>query len=68
MIAYVGIDAHTTNYTLSTYLEGSAAPVNTNAYSPSVSNIVNYCKGSGKRLEMIQRSLSDMKLAALGLS
>ena len=32
MIAYVGIDAHTTNYTLSTYLEeGSAAPVNTNA-------------------------------------
>ena len=24
MIAYVGIDAHTTNYTLSTYLEGSA--------------------------------------------
>ena len=42
MIAYVGIGAHTTNYTLSTYLEGSAAPVNTNAYSPSVSNIVNY--------------------------
>ena len=33
MIAYVGIDAHTTNYTLSTYLEGSAAPVNTNACS-----------------------------------
>ena len=50
MIAYVGIDAHTTNYTLSTYLEGSAAPVNTNAYSPSVSNIVNYCKGIRKKI------------------
>ena len=50
MIAYVGIDAHTTNYTLSTYLEGSAAPVNTNTYSPSVSNIVNYCKGIRKKI------------------
>lgn len=50
MIAYVGIDAHTTNYTLSTYLEGSAAPVNTNTYSPSVSSIVNYCKGIRKKI------------------
>ena len=50
MIAYVGIDAHTTNYTLSTYLEGSAAPVNTNTYSPAVANIISYCKGIRKKV------------------
>ena len=48
MIAYVGIDAHTTNYTLSTYFEGSAVPVNTNTYSPAVANIVSYCNGIRK--------------------
>ena len=50
MIAYVGIDAHTTNYTLSTYFEGSAVPVNTNTYSPAVANIVSYCSGIRKKV------------------
>ena len=44
MIAYVGIDAHTTNYTLATRLEGSREAVNVNTYSPVISNIINYCK------------------------
>lgn len=48
MIAYVGIDAHTTNYTLATRLEGSKTPINVNTYSPAVSNIVKYCKAIRK--------------------
>ena len=48
MIAYVGIDAHTTNYTLATRMEGSKQAVNVNTYSPAVSNIVKYCKAIRK--------------------
>ena len=48
MIAYVGIDAHTTNYTLATRLEGSKEPINVNTYSPVVTNIVKYCKAIRK--------------------
>jgi transposase len=48
MIAYVGIDAHTTNYTLATRLEGSKEPINVNTYSPAISNIVKYCKAIRK--------------------
>jgi len=48
MIAYVGIDAHTTNYTLATRMEGSKQAVNVNTYSPAVSNITKYCKAIRK--------------------
>ena len=48
MIAYVGIDAHTTNYTLATRMEGSKEAVNVNTYSPLISNIVKYCKAIRK--------------------
>ena len=48
MIAYVGIDAHTTNYTLATRMDGSKDPINVNTYSPTVSNIVKYCKAIRK--------------------
>ena len=48
MIAYVGIDAHTTNYTLATRLEGSKEPINVNTYSPVISPIVKYCKAIRK--------------------
>lgn len=48
MIAYIGIDAHTTNYTLATRLERSREPINVNTYSPAVSNIVKYCKAIRK--------------------
>lgn len=49
MIAYVGIDAHTTNYTLATRMEGSKEPVNVNSYPPALSNIVKYCNGIRKK-------------------
>ena len=49
MIAYVGIDAHTTNYTLSTCFDALEAPVNTNTYSPSIANIVKYCNAIKKQ-------------------
>ena len=48
MIAYVGIDAHTTNYTLATRMEGSKEAVYVNTYSPLISNIVKYCKAIRK--------------------
>ena len=48
MIAYVGIDAHTANYRLATRMEGSKDPVNVNTYSPTVYNIVKYCKAIRK--------------------
>ena len=66
MIAYVGIDAHTTNYTLSTYLEGSKAPVNTNTYSPSVANIVNYCKGIRKKFGNDTEIITGYEAGCLG--
>lgn len=49
MIAYVGIDAHTTNYTLATYRENTDRPINVNSYSPQISNIEKYCKGLKKQ-------------------
>ena len=49
MIAYIGIDAHTTNYTLATRLEGSKDAVNVNSYPPALSNIVKYCNGIRKK-------------------
>ena len=49
MIAYVGIDAHTTNYTLSTCFDALEAPVNTNTYPPSIANIVKYCNAIKKQ-------------------
>ena len=48
MIAYVGIDAHTTNYTLATRMEGSMDPINVSTYSPLLSNIVKYCQAIRK--------------------
>ena len=49
MIADIGIDAHTTNYTLATRLEGSQDAVNVNSYPPALSNIVKYCNGIRKK-------------------
>ena len=66
MIAYVGIDAHTTNYTLSTYLEGAKAPVNTNTYSPAVANIVNYCKGIRKKFGNDTEIITGYEAGCLG--
>lgn len=50
MKVYVGIDAHTTNYTLSTMLEGAQSAINTNTYTARVSNIVQYCNAIRKKL------------------
>ena len=66
MIAYVGIDAHTTNYTLSTCLEGSAVSVNTNTYSPAVANIVNYCRGIRKKFGNDTEIVTGYEAGCLG--
>lgn len=48
MKVYVGIDAHTTNFTLATRTEGSKITVNVNTYNPKVCNIVKYCNAIRK--------------------
>ena len=49
MEAYIGIDAHTTNYTLATRIDNKDKALNVNTYSPLLSNIINYCKGVRKQ-------------------
>ena len=44
MKVYVGIDAHTTNYTLATAVIFDEPASNVNSYPPRISNIVAYCK------------------------
>lgn len=48
MKVYVGIDAHSTNFTLATRKEGTFKAENVSTYSPKVSNIVNYCNAIRK--------------------
>ena len=60
MKVYVGIDAHTTNFTLATRIEGSEKAINTSTLTPEVSSIVKYCdsikKHYGEDVEIIQES------------
>ena len=57
MKVYVGIDAHTTNFTLATSVALDEDPVNVNTYPAKVSNIAAYCKNLrkkyGKELEIV---------------
>ena len=48
MKVYVGIDAHSTNFTLATRKEGTFNAENVSTYSPKVTNIVNYCNAIRK--------------------
>ena len=66
MIAYVGIDAHTTNYTLATRLEGSKEPINVNTYSPAISNIVKYCKAIRKEYGKYTEIIIGYEAGCLG--
>ena len=66
MIAYVGIDAHTANYTLATRMEGSKDPVNVNTYSPTVSNIVKYCNAIRKEYRKDTEIILGYEAGCLG--
>ncbi|WP_105305005.1 hypothetical protein [Anaerolactibacter massiliensis] len=68
MKVYIGIDAHTTNYTLATWVEGAEQAININTYSPAIGNIVNYCKGLRKQLGKDIEILTGYEAGALASS
>ena len=49
MKVYVGIDSHTTNYTLAAITKDSEKAFNVNTYSPVFTNILLYCKALAKQ-------------------
>lgn len=49
MKVYVGIDAHTTNYTLATMTKDMTEATDVGTYSPVITNIISYCKGIQKK-------------------
>lgn len=68
MKVYVGIDAHTTNYTLATMFEGLERPINPNTYSPKVSNIVRYCDAIRKKYGEDTEIITGYEAGSLGFS
>lgn len=68
MKVYVGIDAHTTNYTLATVVTFDNPPVNVNTYSPKVSNIVSYCKAAKKQFGKNTEIVTGYEAGTLGFS
>ena len=49
MKVYVGIDSHTTNYTLATITKDAEKAFNINTYSPAYTNVIKYCKALVKQ-------------------
>lgn len=68
MKVYVGIDAHTTNYTLATAITFDKPPVYVNSYSPKVSNIVAYCKDLRKQFGKDTEVITGYEAGTLGFS
>ena len=68
MKVYVGIDAHTTNYTLATAVTFDKPPVYVNSYSPKVSNIVAYCKDLRKQFGKDTEVITGYEAGTLGFS
>ena len=68
MKVYVGIDAHTTNFTLATAITFDKPPVYVNSYSPKVSNIVAYCKDLRKLFGKDTEVITGYEAGTLGFS
>ena len=68
MKVYVGIDAHTTNFTLATAITFDKPPVYVNSYSPKVSNIVAYCKDLRKQFGKDTEVITGYEAGTLGFS
>ena len=50
MKVYVGIDAHTTNYTFAAVYALDRDPINVSTYQPTVKSVTDYCKGIRKKM------------------
>lgn len=68
MKVYVGIDAHTTNYTLATADTFEKPVFNVNSYSPKISNIVAYCKDIKKHFGNETEIITGYEAGTLGYS
>ncbi len=68
MKVYVGIDAHTTNYTLATMISLDQGPINANSYPPKISNIVAYCKDIKKKFGKDTEIITGYEAGTLGFS
>lgn len=54
---FIGIDAHTTNYTLSTAIDAEDKPFNTNKYSPKVTYILRYANALCKKYKIQKENI-----------
>ena len=68
MKVYVGIDAHTTNFTLATSVALDEDPVNVNTYPAKVSNIAAYCKNLRKKYGEELEIVTGYEAGTLGFS
>ena len=68
MKVYVGIDAHTTNFTLATSVALDEDPVNVNTYPAKVSNIAAYCKNLRKKYGEELEIITGYEAGTLGFS
>ena len=68
MKVYVGIDAHTTNYTLATAVIFDEPASNVNSYPPRISNIVAYCKDIKKHFGSETEIITGYEAGTLGYS
>ena len=68
MKVYVGIDAHTTNYTLATAVIFDEPASNVNSYPPRISNIVAYCKDIKKHFGGETEIITGYEAGTLGYS
>ena len=68
MKVYVGIDSHTTNYTLAAMTSEADHPFSINTYPPKISNITAYCEGLRKQYGEDTEILAGYEAGCLGFS
>ena len=68
MKVYIGIDAHTTNYTLSSFTVEKREPFAVGTYSPDYMNIVKYVEDLKKRYGEDLEVLTGYEAGCLGFS
>ena len=68
MKVYIGIDAHTTNYTFAAVYALDQDPINVSTYQPTVKSVTDYCKGIKKKLGEDTEILLGYEAGTLGFS
>lgn len=68
MKVYVGIDAHTTNYTFAAVYALDRDPINVSTYQPTVKSVTDYCKGIRKKIGEDAEIILGYEAGTLGFS